>query len=100
VPEVSQRYEGTIAVFKLQQGIGEGGRKVLLKVDLQNRKRFLIAYGIYIIQQLGGIDGIIYYSGTLLLRTGLINCGDSSVSGIIFTGRLRMLLVCISLVAA
>lgn len=100
MPEVPQRYEGTIAVFKLQQGIGEGGRKALLKVDLQNRKRLLIAHGIHIIQQLGGINGIIYYPGTLLSRTGLIKCSDSSVSEIISTGRLRMLLVCISLVAA
>ena len=33
----------------------------------------------------GGINGIIYYSGTLLGKTGLSSYGASLVSGILFT---------------
>jgi len=83
---VRQQYEDIMGTVELEQAIGTGSWKALLKDDdLQNRKRFLIACGIQIMQQLGGINGIIYYSGTLLLRTGLSNYGASLVSGILFT---------------
>ncbi|KAG7529308.1 hypothetical protein FFLO_05736 [Filobasidium floriforme] len=114
---VRQQYEEIMGTVELEQAIGTGSWKALFKDDdLQNRKRFLIACGIQIMQQLGGINGIIYYSGTLLLTTGLSNYGASLVSGILFTwfflasfipwflidsvGRRRLLLVCISLMAA
>jgi hypothetical protein len=83
---VRQQYEEIMGTVELEQAIGTGSWKALFKDDdLQNRKRFLIACGIQIMQQLGGINGIIYYSGTLLLTTGLSNYGASLVSGILFT---------------
>jgi sugar porter (SP) family MFS transporter len=57
----------TVAVEK---SIGTGKWKDLLRNDsLQSRRRFLIACAIQAFQQLGGINAIIYYSGTLFQKS-------------------------------
>lgn len=49
-----------------EASIGAGTWSDLLKDDdIQSRRRFLIACGIQIFQQLGGINALIYYSSTL-----------------------------------
>lgn len=53
-----------------EASIGAGTWSDLLKDDdIQSRKRFLIACGIQIFQQLGGINALIYYSGTLFQKS-------------------------------
>lgn len=57
----------TIAVEK---SLGAGTWKDLLKNDkIQSQRRFLIACAIQIFQQLGGINAIVYYSGTLFEKS-------------------------------
>jgi MFS family permease len=53
-PYVQEEYEAIMAAVEAEQAIGNGGWLELFKNDdLQNRKRFLIACGIQIMQQLG-----------------------------------------------
>ena len=57
----------TVAVEK---SMGTGTWGDLLRNDsIQSRKRFLIACAIQAFQQLGGINAIIYYSGTLFQKS-------------------------------
>jgi sugar porter (SP) family MFS transporter len=54
----------------VEKSIGAGKWKDILKNDhLQSRRRFLIACAIQAFQQLGGINAIIYYSGTLFQKS-------------------------------
>lgn len=53
-----------------EASIGAGSWKDLLKEDhIKSRKRLLIACGIQSMQQLGGINAIIYYSSTLFSQS-------------------------------
>lgn len=54
----------------VEKSIGTGNWSDLLKNDsLQSQRRFLIACAIQAFQQLGGINAIIYYSGTLFQKS-------------------------------
>ena len=61
-----QRLHGEILqTVAYEASIGAGSWKDLLKNDnIKSQKRLLIACGIQAFQQLGGINAIIYYSGT------------------------------------
>lgn len=53
-----------------EASIGAGTWSDLLKSDeIQSRRRFLIACGVQIFQQLGGINALIYYSNTLFQKS-------------------------------
>lgn len=53
-----------------ESSIGAGSWKDLLKEDhIKSRKRLLIACGIQSMQQLGGINALIYYSSTLFSQS-------------------------------
>lgn len=54
----------------LEKSIGAGKWKDLIKNDsIQSQRRFFIACAIQAFQQLGGINAIIYYSGTLFQKS-------------------------------
>ncbi|RMZ88198.1 hypothetical protein DV736_g4588, partial [Chaetothyriales sp. CBS 134916] len=71
----------------LEKAVGTGSWKDLLKNDkLQSQRRFLIACGIQAFQQLGGINAIIYYSGTLFQNSvGLSPHMSALMSGFLQT---------------
>jgi hypothetical protein len=63
-------HEDIIRTVAVEKAIGAGSWKDLLKNDkIQSQRRFLIACAIQIFQQLGGINAIIYYSGTLFEKS-------------------------------
>jgi sugar porter (SP) family MFS transporter len=63
---IQQMHEDIVRTVAMEASIGAGSWKDLLKNDrIQSQRRFLIACGIQIFQQLGGINAIIYYSSTL-----------------------------------
>lgn len=64
--QVSALHEDIVRTAAMEKAIGAGSWKDLLKNDsIQSQRRFLIACGIQAMQQLGGINAIIYYSSTL-----------------------------------
>ncbi|KAK4687552.1 hypothetical protein P7C73_g2562, partial [Tremellales sp. Uapishka_1] len=71
---------------QLERSIGSGTWRDLLREDeIKSRKRLLIACGIQAMQQAGGINGLIYFAGTLLATAGLSPHGASLVAGCLFT---------------
>ncbi|PMD53232.1 general substrate transporter [Hyaloscypha bicolor E] len=114
-----QRLHGEILqTVAYEASIGAGSWKDLLKNDnIKSQKRLLIACGIQAFQQLGGINAIIYYSGTLFEKSiGFDSHMSSLMSGYLQTwffvasfipwflidriGRRPLLLSMISLMAA
>ncbi|KAK0103274.1 hypothetical protein ONS95_005307 [Cadophora gregata] len=114
-----QRLHGEILqTVAYEASIGAGSWKDLLKNDhIKSQRRLLIACGIQAFQQLGGINAIIYYSGTLFEKSiGFDSHMSSLMSGFLQTwffvasfipwflidriGRRPLLLSMISLMAA
>ncbi|KAK6371803.1 uncharacterized protein PV06_08400 [Exophiala oligosperma] len=59
-----------LQTVEVEKSIGTGKWIDLIKNDsIQSRRRFLIACGIQAFQQLGGINAVIYYSGTLFEKS-------------------------------
>ncbi len=59
-----------IRTVQVEQAVGADSWKDVIKNDkLQTRRRFLTACAIQSFQQLGGINAIIYYSGTLFQKS-------------------------------
>jgi sugar porter (SP) family MFS transporter len=68
-PEV-QRLHSIITQNVAYENSRQAGWKDIVKSDpIKSRRRFLIACGIQMFQQLGGINAIIYYSGTLFEKS-------------------------------
>ncbi|KAK9319950.1 putative hexose carrier protein [Lipomyces orientalis] len=116
--EVVTIYEDILRTVSVEQAVGAGSWKDLLKNDkIQSQRRFFIACAIQMFQQLGGINAIIYYSGTIFQKSvGFSPHMSSLMSGFLQTwmflasfipwllidriGRRRLLLSMISLMAA
>ncbi|GAM43362.1 hypothetical protein TCE0_047f18109 [Talaromyces pinophilus] len=68
--DIQAIYEDILRTIAVEKAIGVGSWKDLLKNDkVQTQRRLLIACAIQIFQQLGGINAIIYYSGTLFEKS-------------------------------
>ncbi|PVH68750.1 general substrate transporter [Cadophora sp. DSE1049] len=83
-----QRLHGEILqTVAYEASIGAGSWKDLLKNDhIKSQRRLLIACGIQAFQQLGGINAIIYYSGTLFEKSiGFDSHMSSLMSGYLQT---------------
>ena len=83
-----QRLHGEIIqTVAYEASIGAGSWKDLLKNDnIKSQKRLLIACAIQAFQQLGGINAIIYYSGTLFEKSiGFDSHMSSLMSGYLQT---------------
>ena len=80
-------HEDILRTVAVEKAIGAGSWKDLLKNDkIQSQKRFFIACAIQIFQQLGGINAIIYYSGTLFEKSvGFSSHMSSLMSGFLQT---------------
>ncbi|KAJ9110739.1 hypothetical protein QFC20_002780 [Naganishia adeliensis] len=115
---VLEQYLAIEQAVELEKSVGSGSWAEFLRWkddEIKSKRRLFIACFIQAAQQLGGINGIIYYAGTLLKTTGLDDHNSSLVSGFLFTwffiasfipwflidrvGRRPLLLVCISLMA-
>ncbi|KAF2156441.1 sugar transporter STL1 [Myriangium duriaei CBS 260.36] len=94
-----------------------GLKAIFQEDDIRSRKRLLIACSVQFFQQLGGINGFIYYSGTIFSQAlGFDDHMAALMSGFLFTwffvasfipwflieriGRRPLLLVSVSLMAA
>ncbi|KAJ8100216.1 general substrate transporter [Lipomyces tetrasporus] len=116
--DVVATYEDILRTVSAERAVGAGSWKDLLKNDkIQSQRRFFIACAIQMFQQLGGINAIIYYSGTIFHKSVGFSANMSSLmSGFLQTwmflasfipwllidriGRRRLLLSMISLMAA
>ena len=68
--EIVQLHQDIVKTVAVETELGAGTWKDCIKSDaLHSRRRFLIACSIQIFQQLGGINAIIYYSGTLFQKS-------------------------------
>jgi hypothetical protein len=85
--DVLALHEDILRTVAVEKAVGAGSWKDLLKNDkIQSQRRFLIACGIQIFQQLGGINAIIYYSGTLFEKSvGFSTHMSSLMSGFLQT---------------
>lgn len=91
-PIVLGQFQEIEQAVQLERSIGSGSWSQLFSRhddDIKSRKRLLMACFIQAAQQLGGINGIIYYAGNLLATTGLDAHGASLVSGFLFTVSLK-----------
>ena len=67
---ILQLHDEIIRTVAVETAIGAGTWKDLIRNDkIQSQRRFLISCAIQIFQQLGGINAIIYYSGTLFNKS-------------------------------
>lgn len=116
--DIRHLYDDILRTVAIERQIGAGSWKDLLRNDsIQSQRRLLIACGIQMFQQLGGINAIIYYSGTLFSQSiGFSAHMSSLMSGFLQTwffvasfipwllidrvGRRPLLLSMISLMAA
>ncbi|KAK9239689.1 general substrate transporter [Lipomyces kononenkoae] len=116
--DVVATYEDILYTVSVEKAMGAGSWKDLLKNDkIQSQRRLLIACAIQAFQQLGGINAIIYYSGTIFQKSvGFSQNMSSLMSGFLQTwmfvasfipwllidriGRRRLLLSMISVMAA
>ena len=65
-----------------EAAMNAGSWKTILKADkIHSRRRLFISCGIQAMQQLGGINAIIYYSGTLFKNVGFSNHLSALMSG-------------------
>jgi sugar porter (SP) family MFS transporter len=86
--EVLRRLHDSIMhTVSMEAEIGAGTWKDLLHNDnIQSQRRFMIACAVQAFQQLGGINAIIYYSGTLFSKSlGFDNHQASLMSGYLQT---------------
>jgi len=68
--DIQRMHRDIVDTVALEVSIGSGSWGDLLKNDsIQSQRRLLIACGIQIFQQLGGINALIYYSGTLFQKS-------------------------------
>lgn len=68
--DIAALHEDILRTITVEKEVGAGSWKDLAKNDkIQSQRRFLIACAIQIFQQLGGINAIIYYSGTLFEKS-------------------------------
>ncbi|KAK9364880.1 general substrate transporter [Lipomyces kononenkoae] len=111
-------YEDILQTVAVEKAMGAGSWKDLLRNDkIQTQRRLFIACGIQMFQQLGGINAIIYYSGTIFQKSvGFSPNMSSLMSGFLQTwmfiasfipwllidrvGRRRLLLSMITIMAA
>lgn len=64
--EIHALYKSILRTVAIERQIGAGEFKDLIRNDsIQSQRRLLIACGIQMFQQLGGINAIVYYSGTM-----------------------------------
>ncbi|GAB7324710.1 hypothetical protein MBLNU13_g08573t1 [Cladosporium sp. NU13] len=64
--EIKAEYDMIVGTVALETSAGASSWKDLLRSDVvHTRRRFFIACGIQIFQQLGGINALIYYAGAL-----------------------------------
>ena len=68
--EILRLHADIVNTVAVETSLGAGSWKDIIRSDqLHSRRRFLIACSIQIFQQLGGINAIIYYSGTLFNKS-------------------------------
>lgn len=77
---IASLHEDIMKTVSMEAKIGAGTWKDLLKNDnIQSQRRFLIACAVQAFQQLGGINAIIYYSGTLFSKSLGFNDHEASL---------------------
>jgi hypothetical protein len=68
--EILKLHADIVETVRIETELNAGSWKDILRSDqLHSRRRFLISCSIQIFQQLGGINAVIYYSGTLFNKS-------------------------------
>ncbi|KAI6849200.1 general substrate transporter [Hortaea werneckii] len=85
--EIEKAHQDIMRVVNYESSLGAGRWRDILKSDsIKSRRRFLIACGCQIFQQLGGINAIIYYSNYIFQNSvGMSPHLASLMSGILNT---------------
>ncbi|RMZ84438.1 hypothetical protein DV738_g831, partial [Chaetothyriales sp. CBS 135597] len=85
--QILELHADILFIVEQEKAIGAGSWKDLFRKDeIHSQRRFLIACGIQAFQQLGGINAIIYYSGTLFEKSvGLSSRMAALMSGFLQT---------------
>lgn len=89
--EVEHLYSGIVKSVAIEDSIGATSVTANLghlfrNDDIGSRRRFLIACSVQFFQQLGGINGIIYYAGTIFSQSlGFDSHMSALMSGFLFT---------------
>ena len=69
-PDILKLHADIVETVRVETELNAGSWKDVIRSDaLHSRRRFLIACSIQIFQQLGGINAVIYYSGTLFHKS-------------------------------